>query len=304
MPRYRNLDGTTPDKGLVDVLRWRLGRRGLPDDRDYVPPRRDNDGQPLRLPGAHLTWIGHATFALRLGGKLILTDPIWSARIQGIVRRRSPPGVALEAMPPVDVVTISHAHHDHLDMPTLRRLGPAPLYLVPRDVGGLLRAAGLPRVVELGWWDTYREGELAITLVPAQHWSMRSPWDRNRRLWGGFVYAGPEGVAYHAGDTALSEPMFMAIRRRVPQVDWAMLPIGAYEPGWFMRPQHMAPEDAVRAFEILEARVFVAMHWGTYKLTDEHLGEPPERLRACWAARGLRPEQLAILDVGETRPLG
>jgi L-ascorbate metabolism protein UlaG (beta-lactamase superfamily) len=206
-------------------------------------------------------------------------------------------------MPRIDLVTVSHTHYDHLDLPTLRRIGDGPLYIVPRDVGELLRGAGLTRVVELDWWGTHREGGLSITLVPAQHWSMRVPWDRNQRLWGGFVYAAPEGVAYHAGDTALSAPMFAEIRRRCPRLDWAMLPIGAYEPEWFMRPQHMGPEDAADAFEILEARTLWAMHWGTFKLTDEHLGEPPERLRGLWSARGLAPERLAILDIGETRTL-
>jgi L-ascorbate metabolism protein UlaG (beta-lactamase superfamily) len=146
-------------------------------------------------------------------------------------------------------------------------------------------------------------GDLRITLVPAQHWSMRMPWDRNRRLWGGFVFESPEGCVYHAGDTAMREETFLEIGRRFPRLGWAMLPIGAYDPPWFMQPQHMGPEEAARAFELLGAERLLAMHWGTFRLTDEPLHEPPERLRAEWARRGLDDRRLWILDVGETRRL-
>jgi L-ascorbate metabolism protein UlaG (beta-lactamase superfamily) len=306
MPRYTNLDGTTPDKSLGDLLRWqvvdRLAGRRRRHDAGFVTPRRPNDGAALRDLAPHLTWIGHATFLLRLAGKLIATDPVWSRRLH-TVARRSAPGVALEHAPRIDVVTVSHDHYDHLDLPTLRRIGPEATYVVPKDVGPLLRDAGLPKVVELAWWETWRDGDLAVTLVPAQHWSMRTPWDRNARLWGGFVYASPEGVAYHAGDTAFSEQVTRAIRARCPRIDWAMLPIGAYEPTWFMQAQHMGPEEAGRTFELLEAERLCAMHWGTFVLTDEPLGEPPERLRAWFEERGLPEERRWILDVGETRRL-
>jgi N-acyl-phosphatidylethanolamine-hydrolysing phospholipase D len=160
------------------------------------------------------------------------------------------------------VVTISHAHFDHLDLPTLKRIGKGALYVVPKDNADILRGAGLTNVVELGWWESHEVGDLRITLVPAQHWSMRAPWDRNKRLWGGFVYESPEGTSYHAGDTAFSEPVFTAIAERFPRTDWAMLPIGAYDPVWFMQAQHMRPEEAGRAFELLGAKHLVAMHWG------------------------------------------
>jgi L-ascorbate metabolism protein UlaG (beta-lactamase superfamily) len=297
VPRYTNLDGTTPDKGLADLVRWRMGRRVAPDT--FRAPRRDNDGSALRAAGAHATWIGHATFALKLGGLTLATDPVWSARLHTI-RRLSEPGVRLEDMPGIDVVTVSHSHYDHLDLPTLRRIGPDTLYVVPKDNAEILTGAGLHRVVELGWWETHRVGDLAITLVPAQHWSMRVPWDKNRRLWGGFVIESPEGTAYHAGDTAFSERVFREIAKRFPRIDWAMLPIGAYDPPWFMQPQHMGPEEAGRAWEILGARTLFAMHWGTFKLTDEPLGEPPERLRAWARDAKVDAERVRVFDVGET----
>jgi L-ascorbate metabolism protein UlaG (beta-lactamase superfamily) len=306
MPLYTNLDGTTPDKAIGAILKWQIGDRitgkKRRDPGGFVTPRRPNDGRALasRLPS--LTWIGHATYVQRLGGLLLATDPIWSLRL-GPRRRLAPPGVALADLPELDVVTVSHSHYDHLDVPTLKKLGDGPTYIVPQDVGEILRGAGLTKVVELGWWQSHVVGDLRITLVPAQHWSMRVPWDRNKRLWGGFVYESSEGTSYHAGDTAWSETVFGAIAQRFPHIDWAMLPIGAYDPPWFMQSQHMGPEEAGRAFETLGARVLVAMHWGTFKLTDEPIGEPPQRMRAFWAERKLPEERLWIPDIGETRSL-
>jgi L-ascorbate metabolism protein UlaG (beta-lactamase superfamily) len=305
---YTNLDGTTPDKGLGALLKWQIGDRLAGRRRRVAPafatPRRDNDGKALGAPEPHLTWIGHATFVQRLGGLLVATDPIWSPRIH-TVPRLAAPGVALGDTPKLDVVTVSHAHYDHLDLPTLKRIGKDTLYVVPKDNADILRAAGLDNVVELGWWESHELGDLRITLVPAQHWSMRAPWDKNRRLWGGFVYESraEQRTTYHAGDTAFSEQVFSAIAARFPKIDWAMLPIGAYDPPWFMQPQHMGPEEAGRAWELLGARTLVAMHWGTFKLTDEPLGEPPERVRAWWGERGHERERLWVMDVGETRAL-
>jgi L-ascorbate metabolism protein UlaG (beta-lactamase superfamily) len=305
--QYKNLDGTTSDKRVVDVLKWQIGdrlsgRRKVADDSGWEPPRRDNDGAALARTSPHATWVGHATWLLRQGGRLVATDPIWSDRIH-TVKRRSAPGIALDRVPPIDVVTVSHSHFDHLDLPTLTRIGPEPLYVVPKDNAELLTQAGLHNVVELDWWESRAIGDLRVTLVPAQHWSMRAPWDRNKRLWGGFVYESAEGTSYHAGDTGFSEVVFEKIAERFPAIDWAMLPIGAYEPRWFMSPQHMGPEEAVRAFEILGAKNLLAMHWGTYKLTDEHLGEPPERARAAFIDKGHDPSRLWIFDLGETRDL-
>jgi L-ascorbate metabolism protein UlaG (beta-lactamase superfamily) len=306
VPSYTNLDGTVPDQGIGALFKWQVadriqGRRRR-DSAPFTTPHRDNDGSALASASPHLTWIGHATFVQRLGGLLLATDPIWSTRIHTVVRH-APPGVALAACPKLDIVTVSHAHYDHLDLPTLRAIGKDALYIVPKDNADVLRGAGLDRVVELGWWESHQVGELKVTLVPAQHWSMRAPWDKNRRLWGGFVYESPEGTSYHAGDTAFNEQVFTAIAERFPKIDWAMLPIGAYDPTWFMSRQHMGPEDAGRAWELLGARNLVAMHWGTFRLTDEPLGEPPERLRAWFAERGHDPARQWILDLGETRPL-
>jgi N-acyl-phosphatidylethanolamine-hydrolysing phospholipase D len=310
MTIYSNLDGTTPDKGLGDILKWqivdRIAGKRKRDDGKFETPSVENDGKALFSADPSATWIGHATFLLRLGGKLIATDPIWSQRIQGAVARKIAPGVKLEDAPMIDVVTVSHSHYDHLDVPSLKRIrehSKDVLYIVPKDVAAILTDAGMSNVKELAWWESHVVGELKITLVPAQHWSMRFPWDRNKRLWGGFLYESKEGVAYHAGDTAMSERVFSEIAKFAPRIDWAMLPIGAYDPEWFMKPQHMGPEEAVRAFEILHAQNLVAMHWGTFKLTDEPLDEPPVRARAAFEKSKTDPNRLWIFDIGETRLL-
>lgn len=304
--KYTNLDGTTPDKSIGDLLKWqvvdRLRGRRKRRVEPFTTPRRQNDGSGLPALEPHATWVGHVTWVFRLGKKLVATDPIWSQRIHTI-KRLSAPGVALENIPPLDIVTVSHAHFDHLDLPTLERIGPNTLYVVPKDNRDILVGAGLTNVVELDWFETFRSDGLAITCVPSQHWSMRTPWDRNRRLWGGFVYESDEGVAYHAGDTAMSEDVFLAIKERCPRIDWALLPIGAYEPTWFMQAQHMGPEEAVRAFALLEARELFAMHWGTFQLTDEPVGEPPERVRRAFGSSGFAPTRLSVFDLGETRQL-
>jgi L-ascorbate metabolism protein UlaG (beta-lactamase superfamily) len=295
---------TTPRRGPGDILRWKLGKQ---EPRPEAFAALDTLRLAVRGGGAEAlagtapvaVWIGHATWALRLAGRLIVTDPIWSRSIGGAVRRLVPPGVALDGMPAIDVVLVTHDHRDHLDLPTIRKLPHDALYVVPIGNGPRL---GKPNVIELDWWQTHQVGDLAITLVPARHWSMRMPWNRNATLWGGYVIRGPEGTAYHSGDTAWGDH-FAEIGAKAGPIDWAMLPIGGYAPRWFMEPQHIDPSEAGRAFEALGARHMLAMHWGTFKLTDEAIGEPPAKLRAYWAERGLDPERLWILDPGEPRVL-
>ncbi len=292
---------TQPERGPADILRWKLFGDRFEQPR-FTTPRRENDGALVRSESPSLTWIGHASFVLRLGGLVVATDPVWSNRLGGAVARLTAPGVAFDALPAIDVVTISHNHYDHLDLPTLRRIGPTALYICGIGGASLLRSAGLPNVVELDWWQSHDVGDLRVTFVPARHWSMRMPWTRNDALWGGFHIMSPQGVAYHSGDTAYFNG-FAEIAGRLPTIDWAMLPIGAYAPRWFMEPQHMNPEDAGRAFLDLGARTLVAMHWGTFRLTDEPLAEPPARMREFCRSHAIDPGRLWILDVGEGRAL-
>lgn len=295
-----------PAPGPKEMLRWNFerltGRSQRDPQPDFRPPVRENDGRAIRELPASLTWIGHSTFALRLGGKLLVTDPVWSRRLSGVMARRVAPGVALEALPAPEVVLLTHNHRDHFDRPTLRRLGAGPLYVVPAGNRALVEGAAAERVVELDWWQSHREGALEITLVPARHWSMHAPWNRNEMLWGGFVLRAPEGTVWFCGDTGFFDGA-AEIGERLGPIDWAVIPIGAYAPRWFMEPQHCTPEEAGRLFELSGARSFVAAHWGTFKLSDEPMAEPPERLRAWWSETGKDPERLWILDVGETRAL-
>lgn len=300
---YRNAYGQTWRQPLLPLLKWRITRIWRkPKGSDALPPAVDHNPALLASNEPHLTWIGHATFALRLGGRVAVTDPVWSRRIYYMARLQHP-GAPLDALPGVDVVTVSHNHYDHLDVPTLKEVAERydPVFLVPRGNGRILRRAGLGRVREMDWWETYESGDLSVALVPSHHWSARTPFSVNRMLWGGFVFEGPEGVVYHSGDTAYEPRMFRDIGDRFA-IDWAMMPIGAYHPEWFLASHHMGPEDAARALDDLGARWLVPMHYGTFDITDEPRGEPLQRIRAEFERRN-ELERLWALAIGESRRL-
>jgi L-ascorbate metabolism protein UlaG (beta-lactamase superfamily) len=301
-PRFLNLDGSGPQP-FTQVLRWAVGdklsgRRRVSPDRCEVP-RVVPDAALLATPpapgeGARLTWLGHASWLVQLDGVSLVIDPVLGETIPGFIRRNVAPGVPVEGLPEVAASLVSHNHYDHLDLPTLKRIG-APVVAgrgTPRNLG----RSGLA-CTELDWWGSTRVGPVTVHFVPAQHWSRRGLNDINESLWGGFVLEGSSARVYHSGDTAYFEG-FTEIGRRFPGLDAAMLPIGAYDPGWFMERQHMNPEQAVRAFTDLKARHFLAMHWGTFKLTDEPLDEPPQRAEAEWRRLGLPRDVLHVLPVG------
>jgi N-acyl-phosphatidylethanolamine-hydrolysing phospholipase D len=250
-----------------------------------------------------LTWVGHATFYVRLGGAAFLTDPMYSEYASPIrfgPRRLVPPGVPLEALPRLDFALLSHDHYDHTDLPTVRRLARRGVpFVVPTGLGELVREAGGRVAAELGWWQHARVAGVTVTCVPARHFSGRGLADRNRRLWAGFVVAGETRRFYHAGDTGLFDG-FARIGRHAGPIDLACLPVGAYEPRAMMGPIHLNPEEAVRAALDLDARAAVAMHFGTFDLSDEPLDEPPRRFLAEALARGLG-ERASIMAIGETR---
>lgn len=301
--RYVNLDGSSP-RGLSAILRWTVwdriaGNRRHSPDRAPIPTVQPDlaalatppaSGEPARV-----TWLGHATFLIQLDGVSLLTDPALMPSITGGIPRNVPPGVPVEKLPRIDAVLVSHSHYDHLDLPTIEKVG-APV------IAGL----GLERffrdrhlfATELGWWSEARVGPVKITFVPSQHWSRRGLFDTNRTLWGGFVIQGSRATIYHSGDTAYFEG-FKQIAAKFPQLDAALLPIGAYDPAWFMSTMHLDPEQALQAFADLGATTFVAMHWGTFKLADEPLDEPPVRLEAERVRRGLPKERVRVLAIGE-----
>jgi L-ascorbate metabolism protein UlaG (beta-lactamase superfamily) len=206
--------------------------------------------------------------------------------------------MTLDQLPSVETVMVTHNHYDHLDANVFRSLPEEVAVVVPDGMGRWMRRRGRKRVIELGWWQQAEIGDLRVTLVPACHWSRRGIFDTNRVLWGGYVVEGGGYSIYHSGDTAQFDG-FGEIGRRFPKLDAVMLPIGGYEPAWFMEHYHLNPEQAGRAFLELGARCFVPMHWGTFQLTDEPLCEPIDRMRFWWRQDGpTNPGQLHVLDVG------
>ena len=250
-----------------------------------------------------VTWIGHASFYVRMDDAGFLIDPVYSERASPFAfagpRRLVPPGVPLEALPRLDFVLLSHDHYDHTDLPTIRRLVARGVpFVVPTGVAGLVTQAGGRVAAELGWWQDRTVAGLTVTCVPARHFSGRGLTDRNRRLWAGFVVAGKARCLYHSGDTALFDG-FAEIGRRVGPIDLACLPIGAYEPRAIMGPIHLNPEEAVRAALELDARAAVGMHFGTFDLSDEPLDEPPRRFLAEARAQGIE-ERAFVMAIGAT----
>lgn len=306
--RYANLDGRSRYSSLARILQWKSGwheeKRPRTPSTGVSVPVIANDGRALRKSTADaLTWIGHASFLIQLGGKNALIDPVMSPTIAGFIPRNVAPGLAWNALPKIDLVLVTHNHRDHMDVPTLKRLGPDPVYVVPRGLGHWFERAGLRRVVEMAWWQQEAIEGLNLSFVPAEHWSRRTLLDTNASWWGGYVIERGGLRVYHSGDSAWFDG-YAQIGARCGVIHAAMLPIGAYAPRWFMRSQHMDPDDAVRAFSALGAERFVAMHWGTFKLTDEDLREPPELLREIWKRENLPDAPLRIPAIGETVLLG
>ncbi|MFK4221726.1 MBL fold metallo-hydrolase [Streptomyces sp. NPDC019890] len=250
-----------------------------------------------------VTWAGHASWVLGIGGLTVLTDPVWSRRIFGTPVRITPVGVRWEDLPAIDAVVISHNHFDHLDAPTLKRLPRHTPVFVPAGLARWFRRRRFTRVTELDWWEGADLGGVRFDFVPAHHWSKRTLTDTCRSLWGGWVLTDQHDQSvYFAGDTGYGH-WFKEIGRRHPDLDLALLPIGAYDPRWWLSDVHTDPEEAVRAFDDLGARNMAPMHWATFVLSAEPVLEPLTRVRAAWERAGRPREQLWDLPVGGSRLL-
>lgn len=269
-----------------------------------------------------LTWLGHVTLLLQVGGLNILCDPTLcnfaGPRGQVGARRRVPPPLPAEDLPPIDLLLISHNHYDHLDYDTLMRMGRAgqrPQVLVPLGLKGWFDTHGIAPVQEMGWWNEFDIGPLRVTYTPAQHWSKRTPFDTNQSLWGGFCieWQARGGNATKAakakpwrflfpGDTGYSDD-FKEIRRRLGAMDFVAVPIGAYLPRDIMAPMHVNPEEGVQLFLDLGAQRGVGVHWGTFELSSEAFDQPPRDLAAACQKLGVGQERIWLLKHGESREI-
>jgi N-acyl-phosphatidylethanolamine-hydrolysing phospholipase D len=272
-----------------------------------------------------VTWVGHTTFLVQLPGLNLLTDPVWSDRVSPVAftgaRRFVPPVPALDALPPIHGVLLSHDHYDHLDRATVRALqrrhGDDLTWFTPLGYRAWFARLGVRSVVELDWWETAAApgGRFTVHATPARHWTRRMPWGTNARLWGSWAIvprdesttSGPGARptrggprVWFGGDTGYA-PCFAEIGERLGPFDVSLIPIGAYEPRWFMAASHVNPEEAVQIYrDVGGAGAFVAGHWGTIRLTFEDPLEPPERARAAWATAALPLHDLHVLRHGET----
>lgn len=296
-----------PDHSFSQFLKWVTNRkigawnRWNPSEPGPAPPS-SVEGRELRV-----TFVNHSTVLLQTEGRNLLTDPVWSRRVSpfsfaGPARHRAP-GIRLEDLPPIHGILISHNHYDHLDLPTLRLAAHhSPVVFCPLGLQRIVRSAGFHEVRELDWWHSHAWGTLRIHSVPAQHFSSRTPFDRNRTLWCGWVMEATAGNIYYAGDTGFGG-FFAAIAERFAPVRLALLPIGAYEPEWFMGPIHMTPEQAIEARAILDAAVAVPIHYGTFSLADDSEVDPLDRLRRALEHRS-DAARFWVLEHGEGRMVG
>jgi len=257
---------------------------------------------------AAVTFVGHSTFLIQTAAGNLLTDPMFSNRAGpfGVLgpRRVREPAIRFDELPPIGTVLLSHNHYDHCDLPTLRKLARRfdPTVVTPLGNARLVRSAGIRRVEEMDWWDQRAVGALSITLTPAQHFSARTPFDRNRALWAGFVMRFGDRRIYFAGDTAYAS-FFRDIGQRFGPFDLALLPIGAYEPRWFMHVVHMNPAEAVQAHLDLGGPDTIGMHFGTFQLTGEGIDAPIRDLEEARKTNGVPPSRFRVLEFGESMHL-
>jgi L-ascorbate metabolism protein UlaG (beta-lactamase superfamily) len=311
---FRNTDpGGEIPKPLSNFLRWQWDRLSL----EIPAPKTDlapvtPDLALVRSPANHfsVTWIGHATALVQIGNVRVLTDPQFSERAFFVQwmgpKRKQPPGVALADLPHIDIVVISHNHYDHLDENSVRALngqpGGPPLFVVPLGMERWMADIGITHVRALDWWQKTEVAGATVTLTPVQHWSRRTLTDTNQSLWGGYVVEASSHAVrkrvFFAGDTGYSSTYFKAIGERFGPIDLAVLPIGAYEPRWFMGPQHVNPEEAVLIHLDLRAKRSLGVHWGTFQLTDEALDAPLAELAAARTKHGIADDAFVTLRHG------
>ncbi|MCA3554497.1 MBL fold metallo-hydrolase [Aestuariivirga sp.] len=306
--RRYSLEDHRGEASLLDLMKWQMegNRARWPwrvSNRGFPPPPRRVEGDALKA-----TWVGHATVLLQTRGLNILTDPFLSSRASPVPfagpRRARPAALTAETLPPIDIILLSHNHYDHMDLPALRRIARRHAAHVVTPHGNarwVRRASSSFGIDELGWGDSVEHKGLRIHLTPALHWSKRGLFDANTALWGAFIVETPGGPIYFAADTGFGTgSTFSDVRGRFGPPRLSLLPIGAYEPRWFMHPQHMNPEEAVKAHNILESRASLAIHHGTIQLTDEAIDAPVAALKSALEQYSVDPASFLVPDAGET----
>lgn len=289
-----------------DVLRWLATRKKTPWPRNLTNPPAAK--VPPQVNGGELrvTFINHATVLIQCDGLNIITDPVFSSRVSPSSfagpKRLRPTGIKLESLPKIDAILISHTHYDHMDLRSIKRLceRDSPQIFAPLKNGQFINKVSAINAIELSWWDSHSINEATnVTLVPARHWTSRSLIDENKCLWGGFVIKLDSGTVYFAGDTGYGDgEHFRQAAEQFGPFRCAFIPIGAYEPRWFMKPQHMNPEEAVRAFKDLQCEYAVGIHHGTFQLTDEGHDEPVIALAKALQKHHIDDTRFITLDNG------
>jgi L-ascorbate metabolism protein UlaG (beta-lactamase superfamily) len=311
--RFFNRGGVEP-RGRIDFLRWQLSERGAAWPSSFPSPfPPDRPPGAVEGDGVRIAYVGHASFLIQTRGANILLDPVWSERVSPISfvgpKRVNPPGIAFDALPRIDCVLLTHNHYDHMDLPIVARLWQrfAPRIVTPLGNDTILKAAVPGLAAQAFDWGASVDlgGGVAVHVEESQHWSARGAGDRSHALWASFVIeAGPRKL-YCVGDTGFSDgAAFGRIRRRHPGLALALLPIGAYEPRWFMRNVHMNPDDAVQALDLCGAAQAFGHHWGTFRLTNETVEQPAIDLAAALLHRGIAPDRFPALRPGEVRTIG
>jgi N-acyl-phosphatidylethanolamine-hydrolysing phospholipase D len=317
LPAHHTINGFRniydhPERGFTDFLHWKSGRvsneeAAIPQNQmiPYVPDIVAPDYQLIDHPDPakiQITWIGQSTFLIQVEGINILTDPIFNSRSSPVgigFKRKSPPGIPFDRLPPIHAVLLSHNHYDHLDLYTVKKLGNNPKYFVPLKLGQWFRKRKITNYEEMDWWDTSMFKSIRVVSVPAQHFSRRAVRDGNKTLWAGWVLETKHGKILFAGDTGYASH-FKEIKERLGPMRLALLPIGSYRPRWYMKTIHMDPPDAVSAHKDLQAQQSIAMHWGTFYIADEPLGEPPLYLKKALKEASISDDSFLVMKFGET----
>lgn len=300
------------ENSFSDFIKWRRERAKMdiqgPESYDFPLAKNDPGFLQQNREKITFTWIGHATVLLQMAGYNILTDPHFSKRASPVQwagpQRAAPIGLALDDLPPIDIVVISHDHYDSLDESSIKKLRQRPggektRFYVPLGLKDWFAIRGVDQVIEMDWWDRQRNGALEIIAIPVQHWSKRSAFSRNKTLWAGWVIKADAFQFIFVGDTGYA-PHFKEIGEKLGPFDLAAIPIGAYEPRWFMKMHHVNPEESVQIHKDLRSKKSVAIHWGTFILTDEPLDEPPQRLSSALQESQIPTEDFAVLQHGQT----